>query len=168
MTEGFWINYAKYPPLVVEVPDHELWVKSGANYRKIGIPEKVADKMFRFTTRTERAETLVFLLKHVPLIRARGHGADITFEFYARNPADALWAIQSFASKHAGAMSALNIYNLATNKVVSTSKRELHRGLEDEGPEAFLRAASRRFSREGRAMVRELLRSARALLADRR
>ena len=94
MKEGYWINYKTGAVLFID--DHWNWLRAGNNAIRIGVPREVVAEFNRKDLRQDRIRFLLYVIRRAPLIRVRGHGASITFEFYAAEPAEALQAILRF------------------------------------------------------------------------
>jgi len=160
MREGYWINYEAGKVFPIE--EHETWVRNKANAKKLGIPDSAFKQFPKFKVVTDREAFLIFLMKEAPVMRVRGHGIDTTFEYYNRQCGDALEAIRQFAQDYGGPYSTLNIHNLATGELTSVVQNEFME-LMDRGCEEVIRA-SLKYSRQGRQIVRALLKTAKILL----
>lgn len=114
MREGFWLNYKTGK--AVSIREHESDIRYPLIAHKLlGVPAKVFKQFPRFTTGTDRCKFLRWLLARVPLIRVRGHGVYVTFEFSAASSRKPYAAIVKF-SKRLSPVMLLNIVNLRTGK----------------------------------------------------
>ena len=127
MKEGYWINYRTKQ--VCEICEHEQWIRVEDNARLLGVPPRIIGRFHEFKPTGERDKFLLFLLKKVPLIRVRGHGDSVTFEFWARFKSGPLHAVRQWAEKNAGPLTMLNIVNLAKGAAVQVLYKDLHRWL---------------------------------------
>jgi len=140
MTEGYWINYSNLK--TIEMPEHETFIRNPANAKKLGISEATIKKFDDFKPQKDREAFLTFVMKNNPVMRVRGHGTMVTFEFYNRskkNPLDAIWV---FGKKNLGPFSHLNIVNLATNETIEMNFEEYEELIDRGGYSAVLKAAS--------------------------
>jgi hypothetical protein len=164
MQEGWWINYDTGKDFYIN--DHELWIRESGNADKAGVPKSVQKNFAKFKVREDREKFLVYIMQNAPLMRMRGHGVDITFEFYNRHSKAAIEAAYAAAHDYGGQLSTLNIYNLATNEFTSVTREEFDRLMDEDGYEGVMRAASQKFSRGSKAMMGELLKIAREIAAS--
>jgi hypothetical protein len=111
MKEGYWFNYETGKIFLIN--EHEMWIRLVANARKLGLPEQVIAGFSKFTPTTDRDRFLSHLFRVAPIMRVRGHGAFVTFEFFARRETKPLEAIRRWARKNAGPSLTLNIINHA-------------------------------------------------------
>jgi hypothetical protein len=160
--EGYWINYHKSPPLIVEVDEHEQFLRRPGNADKLGISDSMVHELFtKFEPVKDRDKMLTRLMHQAPLMRVRGHGTDITFEFASHSRRDPLEAISDFARKNAGPYTWLNIVNLATGESNSLTYEDYKKLMDEDNVEAVLRAASI----DRWYVARKLLRMAKKLLS---
>ena len=139
MTEGFWINSKtnKFVP----IDEHAMWITNEKNYKKIGLSKSIFNKIKNLNPQSDRVEILTSAMAD-GLIRVRGHGTSITFEF-SIPVSTALWSIYAFLKKvGVGEFTGLYIANLRTKESISTTYGEFQRTLKNEGEEALLRAAN--------------------------
>jgi hypothetical protein len=123
MKEGYWINYRTGK--VFKIHEHEQWIRDAANARKLGLSRQVIDGFCDFKPAVDRSRFLLFLMTKCPIMRVRGHGDDVTFEFRARSMARPMAAIRQWAGRNAGPMTLLNIVNLANMKRVHVLYKDL-------------------------------------------
>lgn len=111
MKEGYWFNYETGK--VFPINEHEVWIRQIDNARKLGLSERVIVGFRKFTPTTDRDKFLSHLFRVAPIMRVRGHGASVTFEFYARREIKPMEVIRRWAKKNAGPFLTLNIINHA-------------------------------------------------------
>ena len=110
MKEGFWINYRTEREFPIH--EHELWVRVPENARDLGIPKRVFQiAINQFTQGKDRNEFIRFLLRNAPVMRVRGHGEYVTFEFDHANDLAPKKAIARFRRKYLGPMTGLKVVN---------------------------------------------------------
>ena len=76
MKEGFWGNYETGEWFRID--EHERWLRAPGNAVKLGVPEETVAAFAQYQTRDE---LLPFVYRHAPVMRWRGHGTSVTFEF---------------------------------------------------------------------------------------
>jgi hypothetical protein len=157
--EGWWLNW-RNPSKLFYVDDHEMWIRQENNARQLGVPGSVIGDFSKFEVRKDRETFLLHIMRHAPVMRVRGHGVDTTFEYFAHERQDPMWAVYTFAKRQAGPYSWLNISNMATNEYTSITWKDFQEVMDAGGPDAVMRAASQKFTAEGCKMIRELLRVA--------
>lgn len=114
MKEGYWLNYATGRTVCIGLyGDHERWIREPGNARSLGVPAKVVNQFGRFQPEESREKFLTFVMRHSPVMRVRGHGHFVTFEFWARRDDKTVKAIRWFAKRYLGPMTGLNVANLA-------------------------------------------------------
>jgi hypothetical protein len=164
MQEGWWVNYRTGKDFYVK--EHETWIRQPGNADKAGVPAEIQKKFSKFKAVQDRDKFLMFLMESCPLMRMRGHGSDITFEYYNSNSRDAIEAVHKAAHDYGGRLSTLNIYNLMSHEMTSIQRDELDRVMDESGVEGVMRAASEKFSLDGSKMIKELLAVAKELAMD--
>jgi hypothetical protein len=110
MKDGFWINYDT--DAVFEIDEHERWLRRDDNADRLGVPADVIARFGEFVPRRDRDRFLTFVMSHAPVMRVRGHGVDVTFEFAAENESPAMRAIDEFCTANAGLGTWMRISNL--------------------------------------------------------
>jgi len=143
MKEGWWVNYetGRYILLKCRGLDHEAIIRDPENQKWLGLPPSVIKDIYRFKPVQDRDSLLLHIMKTAPLMRIRGHGDYVTFEFDSDREYKPLAAIRKWARKNAGEMTVLNIVNLATRKGVGLTRAELNRYIRDKSakPSVFCR-----------------------------
>lgn len=149
MREGAWIDArtGKY----WWVDEHCKFVKRPADADKMGLPDYVRQKIEPLSCQggygPEREAILIDVMK-AGFIRFRGHGVQLTCEFWGDTYKN-LWACYQFLQQMAGEMSYCVINNLKTNEQVALPFKELtERMKEDE--QSVLRIAKKILERSGR------------------
>jgi hypothetical protein len=155
MQEGAWINYETGK--IFDITDHELWIREGKNADRLGVPKSVQKNFLKYSPMEDRIKFLLYLMKNAPLMRMRGHGSDITFEYYNRSSKDPIESVQKAAHKYGGDYSTLNIFNLATKEVTSMLRKDFDEIMDGDGYEGVMRVASRKFDARSRKMIADLL-----------
>lgn len=153
MKEGFWVNYRTWK--IVEIHEHEIWMREKAsNPKSIGVPDNV---MAIASKIKNREKFLIFILQHAPMIRIRGYGNSVSFDFHSRNRQEVMDAILMWGKKYAGPFTWLNISNLATKENTQMNFDQFEK-LMDDGADAVLRVAGATHPmRIDARLIRELL-----------
>ena len=112
MTQGFWGNYKK--GVYFEIDEHETWIRKSGNAALLGVPEKIISRFGEFANRDA---LLPFLYRNAPVMRWRGHGAGITFEFNAENWTSPLALIKKWGENYAGPFLYFKMVNFRTMEV---------------------------------------------------
>ena len=114
----------------------------------------------KFKPEKDRDKFLLYVMNNAPIMRVRGHGSFVSFEYAVRSlkPIDtiAMWATQN-----AGEFTTLNIINLATGENTSTSYSSFKETMDKGGADAvMLAAAGNKRMAVRKEIVREILRMA--------
>jgi hypothetical protein len=141
MKEGFWLNFRN--GFEVRVPDHEVWVRRPENARTLGIPEDVVAEFGSFRPEVDRERFLMHLMKNAPIMRVRGHGQQISFEYSSRRSKDAVEAAFLWAKRNAGPFSSIYIANLTTGETTSLLFKDFEELMNTGGYDAVMRQASK-------------------------
>lgn len=113
MKEGWWINYRTGMTVCIGIfGDHEMWLREPGNAAKLGVPGEVIARFDGFTPGQERLHFLTFVMESASVMRVRGHGHYVTFEYWAKNDRDALRAIRRFTTGKLGPAMGMNVVNL--------------------------------------------------------
>ena len=161
MKEGFWLNYRNGKEFLID--EHEQWLRAPGNARKLGVPQGVIAMFGNFRPQQDRDKFLLFVMKNAPVIRARGHGTYVSFEYASRDRQSAMESVLKLAEKLSGPFTQLNIVNFATGENSQMSFQEFERLMDSGGAEAVMRVACRRFSVR-RDLARELVAVAKEIL----
>jgi hypothetical protein len=153
MREGYWINYKT--DKIVEMPEHETWMRDSKNSKMIGVPDNVHVIAANIE---DREKYLLFVMQHAPVMRVRGHGHIFAFQFYTHSRQDAMDAILVFCRRNAGPLSWLAIDNFATCENTQMTFEQFEEQMDSGGAEAVLRVAGLTQKVKIKAsIVRELL-----------
>ncbi len=117
MKEGFWINYKTGKTF--QITEHELWIRTPENAKKLGITPGLIKTFEKFIPVKDRDEFLLFILKNASVMRVRGHGISVTFEYNSCLKKAPIKAISRFASIHAGPLTNLVIHNFSNGENIS-------------------------------------------------
>ncbi len=115
MKSGYWGNYETGRIFLID--EHELYIRRPEKARELGIPEELIVRFSEFRLRQDRYEFIKFLLRAAPVMRIRGHGEYVTFEFDFREWAPPLKLIHAWCWENAGPFSGLNIVNLHSMEI---------------------------------------------------
>lgn len=139
MKQGYWINYQT--GAMIEVSEHEDWIRNPANAQKIGVPPQMIAEFANFAPQTNRDQFLRYLMEKLPIMRMRGHGSQLSFEYHGRSkaPLDYVWII---AQKEAGPFTTLYIANLATGETASMLYKDFVETMDGAGYEGIMRRGS--------------------------
>jgi len=160
MTEGYWVNYSTGK--MIEMPEHETWIRDPRNAKKIGVPPNVHTMAANIK---DREKYLMFLLQHAPLMRVRGHGASVGFQFATHSRQDAMDAILMWGKNNAGPMTWMMIDNFATKESTQMNFGQFEEQMDSGGAEAILRVAGATEKiRVSARIVRELLAISRKII----
>lgn len=160
MREGYWVNYDNDKTFDVE--EHEQFIREPKNAKAMGVPANVIKDFKKFTPVKDRDKFLLYVMKHAPLMRVRGHGNAITFEYATRSrrPMDAIW---TWAKENAGPFTFIQIYNLETGENAGMNFQTFEETMGSGGAEAVMRVAKALPVR--RQVAKALLRIAKAVVA---
>jgi len=152
MTEGFWINYSRGK--VVKIHEHENDIRKLPVVKKLGLTEKDMDGFAKFQPGRDRERFLLWLMKTFPLMRVRGHGMSVTFDFDSRRRQQAIDSIYEFGQNNLGPFSQMVINNYATRESVHMSFHDFEGLFESDGAEGILRVGAE--ERTNARILREL------------
>lgn len=126
MNEGYWGNYENGQIFLID--EHEMWIRRGNNANKLGIPHVVQRRFKEFMVKEDRDRLLSFIFAHAPVMRFRGHGSYVTFEFACSDWENPLALVLKWGEANAGPLLGLVIVNFATGEAIEatweTFKRE--------------------------------------------
>ena len=161
MNEGYWINYGTGKEFPID--EHERFLRTPGNAQRLGVPKAVIAMFGKFKPEKDRDKFLMFVMAKAPVMRVRGHGGYVAFEYSSssrRDPMDAIW---KWGKKNAGPFTSMYIVNFGTKETTSMPYSQFEELMESSGPEAVMRAASRKFSLR-KSVARELLRLSKEIL----
>jgi len=163
MREGMWINYRTGKTF--DIDEHERWLRRDDNADKLGVPQKVQDAFGEFEPVKDRDKFLLFVMKHAPVMRVRGHGNYVTFEFSSRQKRQVMDEIWLWGLKNAGALTGLYIVNFATGEKTNVYWNEFKNAMDNDNIEKVLRVGTETF-RLKEKVAAELLELSRLLLGE--
>ena len=110
MKEGYWLHATT--GVFSEIDEHARWISTPVNAARIGLAPDLALRLALLDWKRDRLPILLSAMG-AGLIRVRGHGSSITFEFTIDRAA-ALEAIQRFllATDVAGPLTVLRLHDL--------------------------------------------------------
>ena len=142
MREGYWINYRTNKEFPTE--EHERWVREEKNAKKLGLSRAVIDKFVSFEPVKDRNELILYIVSNAPVMRVRGHGNYVTFEFSTRSrKRAALDAIWTHLMGKAGPFTGMRIVNFATHDTIEMLYKDFEERMEQDDYEAVLRRATK-------------------------
>ena len=165
MKEGYWINYRTGKTFPID--EHEQWIRRKGNAKKLGLPQRLIDAFDEFETKKDRDKFLTFLMQHAPVMRVRGHGNYITFEFSSRRrngPMDSIW--EWGLDNGAGPFTGMYIVNFATGEKTSIYWKDFKEAMEIEGADAVMRVATVESFEWREQIASELLDMSRRLIGE--
>ncbi|MDD5662822.1 MAG: hypothetical protein PHT71_01000 [Victivallaceae bacterium] len=115
MKEGFWGNYQTGH--YFEIDEHERWIRRGNNAHMLGVPPEI---IARFSEFSDRETLLPFIWQHAPVMRWRGHGASVCFEFHSESWQMPLQLIDTWGKLFAGSYLHLHMVNFRNMEVRET------------------------------------------------
>lgn len=140
MKEGYWINFRTGK--VFPIDEHETWLRDKGNAKRLGVSPAVIQTFSKFTPVDDRDKFLLFVMQHAPVMRVRGHGSYVTFEYASHDRGDAMDAIWLWAKENAGPFTTLSIVNLETREATEMPYQDFEHAMDEGGAEAVMRAAS--------------------------
>ena len=133
MELGFWLNYNTGKEFRID--EHERWIRRWINAKKIGISETIYKQYIdKFEPVEDRDKMLLWIMNIAPLMRVRGHGTTVTFEFATEKVRSALDAIYDWGENYAGDYSNFHISNLKKTRRVNILYKDFKK-LYEEGRE---------------------------------
>lgn len=109
MQEGYWGNYQT--GIWFEIDEHEMWIRRAENAARLGVPDNIYHRFRDFQLQVDRDKLLAFLFQHAPVMRIRGHGTSVSFEFHAQSWQQPLSVIEHWCRRHAGPYTELRLVN---------------------------------------------------------
>jgi hypothetical protein len=140
MKEGYWINYRT--DRVFPVDEHEQFIREPGNAKRLGVPDSVMRAAGKFEPVKDRDKFLLFLVQNAPVMRARGHGNYVSFEYASHSRQEPLDAIWIWGKENAGPFTQMNISNLATGENTQMYYQQFEQAMDEGGYDAVMRAAS--------------------------
>ncbi len=112
MTEGFWGNYQTGKYFLID--EHESWIRRDGNAGILGLPDELVQQ---FGNYPDRESLLPFLYHHAPVMRWRGHGESVTFEFACESWDAPLRLIHKWGEHYAGPFLHFRIVNFRSGEM---------------------------------------------------
>lgn len=139
MKEGAWIR-AKTGEFWW-VDEHCMFAKSQQGADAMGLPQRVRQEIEQYSCdfKGSSRESVLIAVMKAGYIRFRGHGAQLTCEFWGPTQ-DNLWASYEFLSQMAGPFSYCVINNLRTKEQIALTFQELEKRMKEDH-ESVLRIA---------------------------
>lgn len=97
MNEGYWID--SRTGRSIEIDEHEIDIRRPEVARRLGVPHEVLRQFGRFVPGTDRVQFLKWLMRHAPIIRARGYGVVVSVQWGCVENDAALRAIHKWGRK---------------------------------------------------------------------
>ena len=95
------------------IDEHEDWLRRSGNASKLGIPMESQETFALFDPKVDRDAFLFAILLNNPVMRIRGHGHWVTFEFGSDSFDKPLKAIRHFGLENFGPRTGVSIVNFA-------------------------------------------------------
>ena len=140
MKEGFWLNFNTGKSFVID--EHERWLRAPGNAEKLGVPQQVIDSFSEFVVTRDRNKFLISVMQHSPIMRVRGHGGYVTFEYSSRSRNDPLDAIGLWGRTVLGPLSEMNIVNFATGEMTNIRWSEFKKAVDGGAYESVVLSAA--------------------------
>lgn len=124
MKDGWWINYQtrRFTGLYCPGMEHETVLRSPDDQDWLGIPPAVAKSFIRFSPKADRIRLLRYAMKQVPLMRIRGYGVRVAFQYWSPSGDIEPYAmIDKWISRWGGLRLLLVVTNLATKRTEQVS-----------------------------------------------
>ena len=165
MKEGYWLNYKTGKEFSID--EHERWLRRGNNAKKLGLPKRVIDAFSEFEPVKDRDKFLTFVMQHAPVMRVRGHGNYITFEYASRRRNDPIDAIWMWGLKNgAGPFTGLYVVNFATGEKTSMYWKDFKEAMDEGGASEVMRVATVEPFQWQEKLASELLDLSRKLIGE--
>ena len=115
MKEGYWVNYETADVFLID--EHERWVRREGNAATLGVSASVMQlALVKYEPGKDRDRFLKHLMSEAPIMRVRGHGEMVTFEYDSRSEAKPLAMIKKLGEEWFGPLTLVNIFNFADGK----------------------------------------------------
>lgn len=115
MKNGYWGNYETGRIFLID--EHELWVRRPNNACSLGLSEELIARFSEYKIREDRDAFLYFLFANAPIMRFRGHGEYVTFEFNSPDWTKPLKLIHTWCQENTGPYTGLKIVNFHTMEI---------------------------------------------------
>jgi hypothetical protein len=112
MKEGYWINYETEEAFLID--EHERWIRREGNAATVGIPASVmSEAVAKYEPTKDRDRFLKHLMAEAPIMRVRGHGEMVTFEYDSNLDEKPLAMIKTLGEEWFGPHTLVNVFNFA-------------------------------------------------------
>ena len=130
MREGCWIRSTSDWHWIIE---HASWIQKPENARLLGLPEEVQSELstISWDFNGPGREAILRLAMSAGLIRMRGHGSYVTFEFTTPIEA-AIKVVAPFMERHLGPITWCNFNDLETGQSLGIFYRDLCEAIDKE------------------------------------
>ena len=156
MKSGYWINYRTGK--TVPINEHEEHIRDPKNAKALGVPPGIIKNFAKFEPVKDRVKFLTYVLEHSPLMRVRGHGTFVSFEYASRDRKDPIESIWLWGKQFAGPFTLIDIHNLKTNENTAIRWQDFLSVVEKDGYEGIMRVA-----KHNRRLARQMVRVAREI-----
>lgn len=163
MRDGMWINYRTGKSFNID--EHERWLRRKGNADKLGVPKKVQDKFDEFEPVKDRNKFLLFVMNNSSVMRVRGHGNYVSFEFSSRRKRQVMEEIWLWGLKNAGAYTGMYIVNFATGEKTNVYWNEFKDAMDNDNMEKVLRLGTTKFKVK-KEVAEELLKLSKSLIDE--
>jgi len=129
MKEGCWIRLGDWH----WITEHASWIQKPENARLMGIPEEIQAELSGITWdfNGPGREAILRLAMGEGLIRLRGHGNSVTFEFTIPM-ATAIQAVRPFMDQNFGPLTWCSFNNLETGQSVGFFYQGLREAMDND------------------------------------
>jgi hypothetical protein len=130
MREGAWIN--AHTGAWCWITEHASWIQDQDHARTLGMDHDTHARLVAipWDFNGPGREAILRVAMEAGFIRARGHGAEVTFEFTLAMET-ALRAVAPFMSQNFGPMTGCRFNDLETQEALGIAYRDLQAVLED-------------------------------------
>ena len=140
MKDGFWLNYRTGEYYLID--EHEMWLRTPGNAQKLGVSQKLIDKFSDFTPVRDRNKFLIWVMQNSPVMRIRGHGGYVTFEYSSRSQSAPLDTILMWGKNNLGPLSEMHIVNFAGSEMTNIRWCEFKRDVDGGRCDSLLNAVT--------------------------
>lgn len=118
MRDGSWINYETRAYLGLLCPglEHEIVIRNPEHQVWLGVPESVAKEFQRFRVKRDRVKFLHFIMQNVPLMRIRGYGIRVAFNYWSDADSKPYAMITKWYKRWGGPSLLLDVTNFETGR----------------------------------------------------
>ena len=159
MKDGWWINTRSGKDFLID--EHERWIRRPGNAKKLGVPNNIQKDFSKFEPVKDRNEFLLHIMRRSPVMRVRGHGNYVTFEYASRSRRDAIDSIWMWGlNNSAGPFTAIYIVNLATGEKTNIMWRDFLQMMKEDRYDDVMRVAKKdafTISKESEARLATIL-----------